>query len=225
MGTWPKCLAAGEHVEDRPVETTLYSLNNALPQPGGRSEDERHLTLFRVGSITIGDRRELCLIKNISAGGMKVRVYCTIEEGTRLSVELKSGEPVPGTARWVSGDNVGIAFDHPVDVIELLTLSMAGPRPRMPRVEVDCFASARQGAEMYRVQARDISQGGVKIAVAASLTIGGDIVISLRGVEPIAGVVCWHDGECYGITFNKIMPLTVLVGWIQDQRERLKALG
>ena len=81
-------------MEEQPVETTLYSLSEAPPEPRERRDGDRHLTLFRVGSITIGDRRELCLIKNISAGGMMIRAYCPIAEGTALSVELKSGQPV-----------------------------------------------------------------------------------------------------------------------------------
>lgn len=212
-------------MEERPVETTLYSLSSALPLPNGRRDGERHLTLFRVGSMIIGDRRELCLIKNISAGGMLIRAYCAISQGSRISVELKCGEPVSGTVRWIEGDNVGIGFDTPIDVVELLTNSMEGPRPRMPRVEVGCLATLRQGAHVHRVQARDVSQGGVKLAASAALLIGGEAVVSLPGLEPQAGVVRWQDGECYGITFNRILPLANLVGWIQNQRQRLRAAG
>jgi hypothetical protein len=212
-------------VEERPVETTLYSLVSALPQPGNRRDADRHLTLFRVGSMTIGAQRELCLIKNISAGGMLIRAYCALREGTRLAVELKCGEPVSGTVRWVEGDNVGIAFDAPVDVVDLLTNSMEGPRPRMPRVEVNCFASLRQGAAVHRVHARDVSQGGVKIDSSAPLLVGAEVVVSLAGLEPLPGVVRWQDGGSFGITYNKIMPLSVLVAWIQAQRERIRAVG
>jgi hypothetical protein len=212
-------------VEERPVETTLYSLASALPQPGSRRDTDRHLTLFRVGSMTIGAQRELCLIKNISAGGMLIRAYCTVQEGTRLAVELKCGEPVCGTVRWVEGDNVGIGFDVPVDVVDLLTNSMEGPRPRMPRVEVNCFASLRQGAEVHRVHARDVSQGGVKIDTSAPLLVGAEVVVSLAGLEPLPGVVRWQDRGSFGITYNKIMPLPVLVAWIQGQRERIRAVG
>ena len=133
------------------METTLYSLAEAPPQSPERRDGERHLTLFRVGALMIGDRRELCLIKNISAGGMLIRAYCELEVGTRVSVELKSGEPVEGAARWVDGENVGIAFDRPVDVLDLLSNSMDGPRPRMPRVAVDCTALVREGATTRRV--------------------------------------------------------------------------
>ena len=48
-----------------------------------------------------------------------------------------------------------------IDVIEILSASADGPRPRMPRVEVDCIATVRDGANVYRLPLCDISQGGV----------------------------------------------------------------
>ena len=60
-------------MEEQPVETTLYSLSDRTPDPVERRDGERYLTLFRVGTVMIEDRRELCLIKNISAGGMMIR--------------------------------------------------------------------------------------------------------------------------------------------------------
>ena len=119
------------------------------------------MTLYRVGSLLVKDRRELCLIKNISAGGMMIRAYCAIAPGTRLSVELKCGESVDGKALWIKGETVGVEFDKPVDVVELLASTMEGPRPRMPRIAVDCVVWIREGAGVYRVHARDVSQGGV----------------------------------------------------------------
>ena len=65
-------------MEAQPVETTLYSLSSVPPAPAAEAErrdGERHMTLYRVGSIQVEDRRELCLIKNISAGGMMIRLY------------------------------------------------------------------------------------------------------------------------------------------------------
>lgn len=212
-------------MEQIPVETTLYSLSDAPPAPSDRRETDRYLTLFRVGSLVIGERRELCLIKNISAGGMLIRAYCAIEPGTRVSVELKCGEPVAGAVRWVEGDTVGVAFNEPVDVVELLSTSMEGPRPRMPRIAVDCVAWIREGAEVHRVFVRDVSQGGLKVATDRPLCISGDVVVTLPGLEPVAGVVRWRDSGCYGLTFNKVLPLSLLVAWLGEQRERLRAAG
>ena len=212
-------------MEELPLETTLYSLGERAPEPSERRNGDRHLTLFRVGSLMIGDRRELCLIKNISAGGMLVKAYCPIDPGTRVSVELKCGEPVIGTAKWNEKDNVGVTFDAPVDVVDLLATSMEGPRPRMPRVEVSCVAMVREGAQTLRVQVRDISQGGVKVATDRMLELGAEVIVTLPGLAPHPGTLRWHDSGCYGITFNKVVPLPQLVAWLHDQRERLRATG
>ena len=72
-------------MEEQPVETTLYSLSDHTPDPVERRDGDRYLTLFRVGTIMVEDRRELCLIKNISAGGMMIRPYCKLESGTPVS--------------------------------------------------------------------------------------------------------------------------------------------
>ena len=209
-------------MDERPVETTVYSLSDGIPQAPDRRAQERHLTLFRVGSVTVGNRRELCLIKNISAGGMLIRAYCRLEPGIRLSVELKHGEQVQGRVTWFRDDCAGISFDKPVDVVELLASSMQGPRPRMPRVEIRSIASVRLGSQVYGLLARDVSQGGVKVESDRTLKIGSEVVVTLPGLPPRPGIVRWQDSGCYGITFNRLLALSELVAWLQDQREMLR---
>jgi hypothetical protein len=218
-------MGASVTLEEKLVETTVYSLAAAAPGPSDRRADERHLTLYRVGSLAIGDRRELCLIKNISAGGMLIRAYCEIPPGTRISVELKHGTPVHGIVRWAEDKTVGITFDTPVDVVDLLAASMDGPRPRMPRVEVTCPASLREDGTVHRIQLRDISQGGIKFDTRGAVTVGSEVVVTLPGLAPQPGVVRWQDSGCYGITFNRVLPLPVLVAWLQEQRMKLRAAG
>lgn len=213
-------------MEDKPIETTLYSLVDAPPPAtADRRDASRTLTLFRVGSVIIAGRRELCLIKNISAGGMLIKSYCAIPAGTRLSVELKCGESVAGITSWVNGDTVGIEFDELVDVVALLALSMEGPRPRMPRIEIGCAAWIRDGVDIHRVDALDVSQGGLKIASERPFLVGGDVIVTLPGLPPFAGVVRWQSVGCFGVTLNKVLPLPMLVGWLHEQRERLRATG
>jgi PilZ domain len=209
-------------VEEQPVETTLYSLSDAAPSPANRRDEDRHLTLYRVGSIIIGDRRELCLIKNISAGGMMIRAYCDVAPDARVSVELKTGHPIEGAVSWISDSSVGITFDAPVDVIDLLSASMDGPRPRMPRIEVDCVATVREGSNVLRVRVHDISQGGVKLECAPALPSGGDVIVTLPGLEPQPSAVRWNDGGFAGVTFNRLLALPVLVGWLELQRSALR---
>ena len=224
-GDGAECPGRSEALDEQPVETTLYSLSESPPKQVDRRDGERHLTLFRVGSITIGDRRELCLIKNISAGGMLIRAYSVLEPGARIAVELKRGEQIPGTISWTRDSNAGITFDRQVDVVELLASSAEGPRPRMPRVEVRCIASVRQGSQVYGMRAHDISQGGLKVESQRELAIGSDVVVGLPGMAPQAAVVRWKEDGAYGITFNRLLALSELVAWLQAQRDVLRAAG
>jgi hypothetical protein len=212
-------------LDDQPVETTLYSLGSETPEPEERRSGERHLSLLRVGALMIGDRRELCLIRNISAGGMLIRAYSKIAAGTRLSIELKRGEAVSGVARWTKDECVGVSFDSPIDVLAIISNSDEGQRPRMPRIEIFCTAWVREDATVHRMKATNISQGGVRIDGNAILPIGADAIVTLNGLPPQPGVIRWREEASYGITFNRVIPLSDLVAWLQEQRERPRAAG
>ncbi|MFL6735231.1 MAG: PilZ domain-containing protein [Sphingomicrobium sp.] len=207
-------------------ETTLISLSRAVPMPPDRRDGERYLTLLRVGSMTVGGRRQLCLIRNVSCGGMMIRTYSEMERGTRLSIEFKHGESVVGTVRWVEGGDIGLMFDYPIDVGQLLEAAMTGPRPRMPRVELHVAASVRTGAVSQRVLALDISQGGMKVRSTEPLRLREQVVVTLFGYPPIAGTVRWAEGDCFGISFNQLLPLQALIRWLKSQQQpALQATG
>jgi hypothetical protein len=212
-------------VQQQPVETTLYSLSDAAPAPVERREGERHLTLFRVGSIIIDGRRELCLVKNVSSGGMLIRAYAPLAVGMSVAIELKQGDIIEATVNWIKDDCAGVAFSEPVDVVDLLATSMDGPRPRMPRIEVCCIASVRQDGDVYGMRARDVSQGGIKVESERDLKVGADVVVTLPGLAPIQGVVRWKETGAYGINFNRLLALSNLVGWLQEQRDLLRQAG
>ena len=205
-------------MEEQSVETTIYSLAPAAPQPDRRGGD-RYVRLLRVGAIMVEDRRELCLIRNISAGGMMIRAYSKIPVGTPVSVELKQGDPVRGVAKWTEDGLTGVAFDAPIDVLLLLAPPGEGPRPRLPRIEIDCTAWVREDGDVVRARVTNISQGGVCLDCHVQLTVGADVVVTLPGLTPAAGVVKWTDGESFGVAFNRALVLSELVAWLQGQQQ------
>lgn len=212
-------------MNQQPAETTLYSLDDCLPCPPQRRSGKRHLSLLRVGSLTLEGRHELCLIRNISAGGMLIRAYCAIAPGTPLEIEFKHGEAVAGTARWTTDDCVGVTFDQPIDVLALLSSSEDGPRPRMPRIAIDCAAGLRVDAAVHRIRAVDISQGGLKLRSPDELPLGAYVIVSLPGLGPCPAMIRWCSNGTYGITFNRLIPLPELVEWLHDQRGATSAAG
>lgn len=203
--------------ENQILETS-FSFSEQVPTPPERREGERYVTILRVGVLVIDGRRELCLIRNISAGGLMAHVYSPVQPGQRVVVELKSNQQIEGQVEWVRDADAGIKFDCKVDVAQLLSNPQVldnGWRPRLPRVEIDRLATLRVGARTYWVHTRDVSQGGVKIDTDQPLAVGSEVVITLENFRPLAGTVRWQRGRACGIAFNDLLPFEELIGWLK----------
>lgn len=205
------------------VETTLYSLSTMAPAQPDRRQGDRYVSLLRVGALIIEGRRELCLIRNISAGGMMIRPYSPIATGTHVSVELKHGESVSGVAQWSDKGLIGITFDSAIDVLELLSPTGTETRPRMPRIELSCSTKLRHNGHVGVGRVVNISQGGICVSTRAMLPVDADVIITLPGLSPAAGVVKWADDDQYGIGFNRMFSMDELMAFLREQqRDELK---
>jgi hypothetical protein len=205
-------------LQDECHEETIFSLSPHAPRPPERRRAARHLTILRVGLLASGSTRELCLIRNISGGGLMAHVYSERPKGERVSIELKTNQVVEGQVVWSDQSNIGIEFFEPIDVEEMLSSQAAldaGWRPRLPRIEVDRLATLRCGARLYGVNTRDISQGGVKLETDQPLEIGRDVVLTMEKFRPVAGVVRWCRDGTAGIAFNQLIPFSELMAWLR----------
>jgi hypothetical protein len=207
------------YFEDRVVETG-FSFSSAVPGPPERRTTERHIKILRVGTLVVNGRRELCLIRNISAGGLMAHVYSPMAPGERVMVELKTNQAVPGRVVWTREGNAGIQFDVAIDLAELLANPAKldnGWRPRTPRVEIDRMATLRAGSSTNWVHARDISQSGVKLETNEAPAQGAEVVVTLEGFKPLHGVVRWSADEHCGIAFNQLIPFGELIAWLKRE--------
>jgi hypothetical protein len=202
------------------VEDTSFSFSKLAPSPPpDRRNNARHLKILRVGTLIVDDHRELCLIRNISAGGLMAHVYSTFEIGQKVGVSLKTAQLLNGTVAWLKEGNAGIAFDEPIDVEEMLSnasLTEIGWLPRMPRVEVDWLGTLRIGATTLAVTIRDISQGGVKFECDAGFEPGSQVTLTIDTLRSLPGVLRWFEEGQGGIAFNELIPFNELMGWLRQ---------
>ena len=203
--------------EDRIVETG-FSFSSHVPMPPERRRDERHIKILRVGTLVVDGRRELCLIRNISAGGVMAHVYSPLTPGQRVTIELKTNQPVDGRVVWVREANAGIQFDAPMDVAELLAnprcSTMAGGRAR-PGSRSTGWRPCAAAPAPTGSHARDISQSGVKVETDLPPAEGEEVVLTLEGFRPLHGVVRWRGEDACGIAFNQLIPFGELIAWLK----------
>jgi hypothetical protein len=189
-----------------------------------RRHGARHIAVMRVAKLHTRHGEELCLVRNISAGGLMANIWSDIAIGDPLTAEFKSGQHASGGVVWRRENRIGVQFDTPVDVAVVLGGDedpAPGFHPRAPRVNIAARGRLRCGARYYAVDLRDISQGGAKVIAADPEVwekIDGPIVLSLTGLPPIEGTARWHATGHAGIAFNAPIPLDKIARWIAQTR-------
>jgi hypothetical protein len=199
---------------------TTFSFSSEAPRPPERRRDTRHITILRVGALIGTEGRELCLIRNISAGGLMAHVYSRHPIGEPVSIELRTNQTVSGQVVWAEGTNIGIQFEAQIDVAEMLsqTAHENGWRARPPRIEVDRLGTLRCGARVYGINTRDISQGGVKVETDQPLDVGSEVVLTMDKFRPVHGTVRWCREGTAGISFHQPIPFPELMAWLKPQQ-------
>jgi hypothetical protein len=193
----------------------ILTLSLSDDVPGTRrGKDERRANL-RVGIFETAAGKQLCLIRNLSRGGARIRVYRRFRLGTRAVIDLKTGHRLDGVIVWAQSGHVGMEFDAPVDIERLFsteTLEAKGHRARLPRVECDAAATVRSGSQIIKGRVVDISQGGIKLESDQPIA-PGEAVVLLPDLYPLAGSVRWTDGRYSGIGFQELVPFRRLLDW------------
>src|SRR3546814_6255601 len=69
-----------------------------------RQSERGVVTVRWVAKITSGKGQELCLIRNISAGGIMANIYSTHEVGEQIGIEIRSGQQLDGEIVWMRED-------------------------------------------------------------------------------------------------------------------------
>ena len=189
-----------------------------------RRQGVRYMTVMRVATLQTEQGEELCLVRNISEGGLKARIWSSLDVGAAVTARFKSDYDLPGTVVWRRDDHVGVQFRAPADVALILSGDdgpAPGLRPRPPRILVEAPARVRVGAREHRATLRDISQGGAKVLLDAPdqwEDAEPPLILAIAGLPATEGSMRWRDEAVVGLAFNTPIPLDTLAGWLIARR-------
>ncbi len=190
-----------------------------------RRQGRRHVTVLRIAKIMRTEGDELCVIRNISDGGVMAHLYKPARVDEPVVIEFKSGAQLAGRVRWARGDDAGIQFLYPINMAEFLAgegdVATGQGEPRAPRLGVGLPAVARIGVRMHPVTICDISQGGVKLVKITQLKVDQPLVLRVIGLPPLAGAVRWADDRFAGVKFDTPLTFQVLARWAAETDGRV----
>jgi hypothetical protein len=208
-------LAEGDRPGSAPVKAQADEV--ALALATDRRSHERYVTVFRLAKL-IGAREEFCLIRNVSAGGLKAETFTNKAVGDRVAVDF--GDETPRSARvaWVANDNIGLTFDEAIDVARALSKAPRAGRTRARpiRLLVELDAGLATEASRAGCQLIDISQGGAKVRTALMLRAGDKVTLDLAGLGKIPGVIRWAKQGNAGVAFPGQLAYRRLAAWVGD---------
>jgi len=164
---------------------------------------ERYTLLMRAAKLIADGREYLCVMRDASATGTKVRVFHPITKARRLELELGNGERIGVQPVWHCNEYVGLRFDSEVDVHNIIE-ERPNPYAKRPiRLNVDKPVLLQSGALNQAVTLRNISQGGACVSSPQRLTLHQSVQINVQGLEPIFAKICWRTMPLHGLVFER----------------------
>ena len=187
-----------------------------------RRRSVRHGTAAHAAKIRLqSGREELCLLRDISAEGLRAEVYIPLEAGTPIEVELRTAHSAAGRVVWAAGKEIGVAFDAPIPAAAMLahcSFDQGSGCLRPPRIRVAMRGLLRIDAKATIVSIGNISQAGLQIAAPEPLAPRLACSITLPGLPARGASVCWwRDGHA-GLMLVESFDYAAFAAWRAGRR-------
>lgn len=195
------------------------------PPPDDQRGARRFTLLLRAGKLITGEGEFLCLLRDVSAGGVKLRLFHPLPLQGDCTVELSSGARLAVRPVWQEGELVGLRFARgPVEVGALL--EDAGPFPKRTirlRLRQPCPLTIHEPDRTLPGALCDISQHGAALLCEERIAIGTALELAAEPIGAIAARVRWRRGNRYGVVFTQSFRLDELARFADHLQRPAKA--
>ena len=198
------------------LRTTRRS-TSAWPE---RRATVREKMVLRVGLIQAGGRTSFCLVKNISASGVQVKLYGNLAAGCDLSLTVGDESPLPGRLKWVRAPLAGIEFNEVLAPSSLLrvTQKLSPSRRRSsPRANTAAPVILTSNGRTVAAELCDISTTGARIRTRRPIVPDSSVLLGVSGLPPVRAFVRWSDDEEIGLSFAAPIPIEIIAGWLGER--------
>lgn len=194
---------------DEPTVTIEAAVPGTNAARNSRATD-RVRTVLRVVKVQSSGDEGLARLRNISDGGMMLRLQLPVCLGDTVTVHLEDGRSLVSKVVWTEGQNCGVRFEDAVDCAGLLNEMARSARAgvsRPVRMSADADAVAYTPGGIYPIRVKDISQRGMKVQHRCAFKEGLPVKILLGPGLEWRGVVRWASGDLAGIQLSEPMSL------------------
>lgn len=176
--------------------------------PSGESPDgaelrtaSRYTPMIRAAKITGLSGEFLCVVSDISATGVSVRLFHPLPRDLALKLEMPNGDALALERVWEKDSRAGFKFADDVDLTRIL--EGQGQWPKRPiRLNLDMPARLTGLTGRFEATIKNISLQGAQIECSAKLALDQRLRLSNATLPEIATKVRWRKGNLYGLIFD-----------------------
>ncbi len=157
--------------------------------------------LIRPAKVTTLEGEFVCVIRDVSATGVSVRLFHSPPIGQRATLETEAGQTLEMERVWVRGTDAGFRFADPIDVAELISGQTRFPKRKLRlKIELPVIVSV-VGKEHHAI-VRNLSQQGARIECDERIAIDQIVRVRAENLPEVRAKVRWRRGRDYGLVFE-----------------------
>lgn len=169
----------------------------------------RFTILIRTAKLLCGPAEFLCVIRDVSAEGICIRLFHPLPAAEHLPedldsqfvLEMQTGDRHPVRPVWAKPGEVGFKFLTPINVEQMIRRASRFPKREL-RFAAELPVKLAISGERYPATLHNISQQGAMIETSQHLKIAQSMWIESSTLPAIEAKVRWRHGERYGLIFD-----------------------
>jgi hypothetical protein len=184
----------------------------------------RFALLIRSAKLICDSGEYLCIVRDVSASGVRLRLFHALPAQEQMTLELSTGERFTIDRVWEREDHAGFRFVDEIDVHRFINES--GPyKKRALRLSIRFPAVVTVNGESIDVTICNLSREGARIESAHRFARGQKLTVQARGIPAIMGIVRWRREPDYGVVFQQLFTFEELARLATTLQPIAKASG
>ncbi|MGH6786749.1 MAG: PilZ domain-containing protein [Novosphingobium sp.] len=171
---------------------------------------ERLTLLLRAAKLICPAGEQLCILRDVSASGIKLRLFAPLPPSESFELELGCGASFPIEPVWEEDSHAGFRFaEGEIDLEPLLNEN--GPFPkRSIRLRASLPIEITAGGITRDAELCDISLEGARFDSEWRYAMAEQLRIAVPGFPELTGRVRWRYGHGHGVVLARRFALDEL---------------
>ncbi len=159
---------------------------------------ERFALLLRTAKLVCGSGEYLCVVRDVSATGTRLKVFHDLPADRRMALKLANDDFYFIERVWQNGDHAGFRFASDIDVHQFL----GEPSPykrRAIRLGISGQGVVTSAGMTAAASLLNLSQHGAAIEAGMHIALDQQVRLEIEGMPMRHATVKWRRGNQYGL--------------------------